>query len=191
MALLVVIALAIAGCGGDDEKDKREGAAEQKTTQSDATKETTKTERSTEADTRPKAGSPPPNTDAHSEGHRAGEPRRVRARLETLFEAVRDDDSREVCSILTRSTRKLIGSAIGQDCKAGMDYAFSLLPEDLDDSIAKIRVTRVKVSGNTATARVRYPREVRAESTLQYFTRSNNLGLKKEGGEWRVPLVAP
>lgn len=192
VAVLFVLALAVAGCGGDDDdKGSRAKQAKEPNTETARGERSTKAEPETETESdSDSAGSPPPNSDAHSQAHAGGEAGRVRARLAQLFKGVRDRDARTVCSILTRDTRKLIGSAVGRDCTAGMDYAFGFVPKAVNGDIDRIRITRVAVKGKRATATVRYPRRLLKVSELQYFTRNPRLKLVKERGEWRVPLVA-
>jgi hypothetical protein len=72
-----------------------------------------------------------------------------------------------------------------------MRYSFGIIvPKGFEDDFKRVEVVRVTTKGNKAVARLRIPKELLKLPTIRFIARKNRLGLRREGGEWRVELLS-
>ena len=197
LALLAVCALAPASCAGDEEGATGSGSSSAESPAADTEAETgsepTETERA--------PGEPGEDADSPAEDPEdpaaefappSSESSRIaaaRATLTTFFAGVGAKDARKVCGTFSRQLGDLVGSAVGSDCVGGMTAAFALLvPAGVEDAFASIKVRRLTVNGNEATAELRLPAKIRALGAFGFVARDDKVRLKRENGSW---LLAP
>jgi hypothetical protein len=103
---------------------------------------------------------------------------KVENRVNSLYDAFSEKDSKQICDSLTdkqksQITRRTAKSGKKQSCEQVMGFALAFLGNQLKDA-KNAKVTDVKVDGDKATA------------TVTYKGKKGRLGLSKQDGEWLV-----
>ena len=197
-ALLLVLTLALAGCGGDDDEDSSStaGGRDAATTATETTDRTSA--RNPERDAKQggaqgseQDGSPASGREPSRPAPESPEAKPIRATLATFFDGMGARNGKQVCGTFSRQLRDLVGSALGSDCAGGMDYAFGLIiPKNLKGAFSRVRVRRVAVNGDRARAKLRLPKKIGAIPTLQFVARKDTVSLRRENGAWKLGLPA-
>ena len=182
-ALLLVLTLALAGCGGDDDEDSSStaGGRDAATTATETTDRTSAEKPEREAkrggsERAEQGGSPAGGREPSRPAPESPEAKPIRATLATFFGGMGARNGKQVCGTFSRQLRDLVGSALGSDCPGGMDYAFGLIiPKNLKGAFARVRVRRVAVNGDRARAKLRLPKKISAIPTLQFVARKDTV----------------
>jgi uncharacterized protein DUF4878 len=103
----------------------------------------------------------------------------VESAIKSYIGAFKDGDGEKACSLMTRSTRKQFVTRTKAltkttDCAAAIEAIRTQAGQPAMDALKKVKVSDVKVNGNTATAR------------LSTGKNSSTATLKKEDGAWKV-----
>jgi hypothetical protein len=101
-----------------------------------------------------------------------GEEGKVKGAVNQLYAGFAERDADKACSSMTASRQRAIaGKTAG--CRQAMGIAMGLVGSSLKTA-KEAKVTKVEINGNTARA------------TVEFKGKSSDLGLAKEGGDWKV-----
>ena len=105
--------------------------------------------------------------------------KQVKSAVKELYAGFAERDAGKVCDSLTRAQQQAVakgGAASkvqGRSCEQVMGFALGFVGNALKDA-KQAEVTDVRLDGDKARA------------TVEFKGRSGNLGVAKEGGEWKV-----
>jgi hypothetical protein len=201
------VALAGVGCGGDDETSTGDRAEATGTTDSSTSTETTtdtttpKAEGRTSTATTPKSdpartSTTPPSATVTTPGPgpapTSGTPAEkaaVKTAVVTFYRALSSGKGAQACALMSTPIRKQFTREIaklqknpGGTCAELATKVATIYPAKLRKSLVSLKVTRVDVEGNKATAFYKVP-----------GIPASNLPVIREGGDWKVgaPVSAP
>ena len=103
----------------------------------------------------------------------------AKSAVKSYLNAFVDGDGAKACSLMTKSTRAQFVKRTKpltktSDCAAAIEDIRTQAGQDAMDTLKKVKIGDVKVSGDTADVK------------LTAGTGSSTAHLKKEGGEWKV-----
>jgi hypothetical protein len=108
----------------------------------------------------------------------------VKGTVNGLYDAFAAKDARKVCASLTRARQREIESQarVGGrgrgSCARTLSFALAFLGDQLK-RLKSAKVTDVRLDGDKATA------------TVEYRGKKGDLGLSKQGGDWKVSDFEP
>ena len=107
----------------------------------------------------------------------SGEETSVKRTVNGLYDAFAAKDAAKVCDSLTEERQREIesraGAGGGKGCERTLELALGFVGGQLKE-IKDARVTDVTLDGDEATA------------TVEYKGKKGDLGLTKQGGEWKI-----
>jgi stage V sporulation protein SpoVS len=113
----------------------------------------------------------------------ANEEAAVRSTVKDLYGAFADKDADGVCGVLTRRQREAVAKGAGAttsgSCEQVMGVALNFVGGKGLEDADQAKVTKVSIDGEKATA------------TVDFKGKPGELGLAKEGGEWRIDEFNP
>ncbi len=98
----------------------------------------------------------------------------VKSALQDYNNAVADKDASKACDLLSDKAKKTIGGT----CEQRPNQGFSLLTAKQLGAFKKTEITNIKVSGDSATATITFPKDSGVPPQKQ--------ALVKENGDWHL-----
>jgi hypothetical protein len=101
-----------------------------------------------------------------------GDEGKVKSVVNQLYAGFAERDANKVCNSLTKGRQKVVAGK-ARNCAQAMGIALGLVGSALKDA-KQAKVTKVQLNG------------AKARATVSFKGKSSDLGVAKEGGDWKI-----